>query len=616
MKKYILILVSAALLCTSCDSMLDKIPLSSMSPENYFLTETDLQMFSNSFYSSLLDVDYAEHVSDQYIGYTVPDYIRGGSARVVPNSGGGWSWTVIRKINTMLAYIDNCDDEAVVKKYTGICKFFRAYRYFFSLYRFGDVPWLDHEVGSTETDVLMAPRDSREYVITKMLEDIDEAIESLPAEVSTFRVNKWAALMLKSQVCLFEGTFRKYHPTPIPFEDSYQYTDEKGAVVTHDYKYYLDLAADAAKQVIDSKKYTLYSTGKPDRDYRDLFAAQDANAGEYILAIHFSFADGIRNNTCAYALLNTQGKVGMTKKCVDAYLCADGSRFTDKPGWETMAWKDEMSGRDPRLSQTVRCPGYVRLGETVVSTPDFAACATGYQIVKYVMEAGSNQGNCDRVAMSSNDLPVYRYALAHLNYAEAKAEAGTLTQSDLDFSVNLLRKRAGMPEMSLSEANSNPDPYLTNPQYGYTNPILLSDPNKGVILEVRRERMVEMAQEGEDRYLGLMRWAEGKCLEQNFHGIYFDSIGDIDIDGDGTVEYCFYKGSKPSSTAKVFLKVGADLVLSGDSKGYVDPVSQSSLVTSRTFDENRDYLYPIPINERSLNPNLKQNPGWNDGLDF
>ena len=35
-----------------------------------------------------------------------------------------------------------------------------------------------------------------------------------------------------------------------------------------------------------------------------------------------------------------------------------------------------------------------------------------------------------------------------------------------------------------------------------------------------------------------------------------------------------------------------------------------------TLKEARDYYYPITIDERSLNPNLTQNPGWNDGLDF
>lgn len=614
MKKYIVLLAIAAVLATSCDDdFLTRVPESKMAPENYFQTATDLQMFSNSFYNNLLDKDYEEHKSDQYIGYTVPDLLHGGSYRTVPNSGGGWTWTDLRKLNTMLAYIDNCKDEAAVKQYTGVCLFFRTFIYFERLRKFGDLPWIDHEVGSTETEVLMAPRDSRETILGHMIEDIDKAIEYLPADVSTFRVNKWSALALKSEVCLFEGTFRKYHKDPAPFATSYTAADGS----THDYKYYLDLAADAAKQVIDGGKYKLYSTGKPDQDYRDLFAAENATASEYILAIHFSYADGIKNNTCAYALLNTQGRAGATKKIVDSYLCKDGSRFTDKPGWETMQWKDEMSNRDPRLAQTVRCPGYIRIGEKIVSTPDFGASVTGYQIVKFVMEAGSNSGMCDRVDMSSNDLPVYRYGQVLLNYAEAKAEAGTLTQSDVDISIKLLRDRAGMPNLDIAAAKAKPDPYLTNPLYGYTNPILLADPNLGVILEVRRERAVEMAQEGEDRYFSLIRWKEGKCIEQNFYGMYFPAPGDYDLDGDGKVDICLYEGKvKPSTSAAVAYSIGTDIILSDGNKGYVDPVSQKSSVYARSFDENRDYFYPIPINERSLNPNLKQNPGWNDGLDF
>jgi hypothetical protein len=194
-----------------------------------------------------------------------------------------------------------------------------------------------------------------------------------------------------------------------------------------------------------------------------------------------------------------------------------------------------------------------------------------------------------------------------LNYAEAKAELGTLTQEDLDKSLNLLRDRVAMPHLDMASANANPDPYLSSAEYGYRN---VTGPNKGVILEIRRERTIELAQEGDKRYFDLMRWKEGKCIEQGMYGMYFPGPGEYDLDGDGTAEYCLYSGAKPSTSAKYVLKIGEDIVLSPE--GLVDPITGITHV----FDENRDYLYPVPINERSLNPKLTQNPGWKDGLDF
>lgn len=610
--KFYMMVAGMALLTTSCDDALDKLPKSQVTPENSFQTETDLQLFTNTFYNNLLDKNMYEHKSDQYIGYVVPDLLRG-DQRIVPSTGGGWTWTDLRKLHTGLAHFHQCSDKAAVAQYTGLCKFFRAYIYFERLRKFGDLPWIDHELGSDDP-ALYAPRVSREIIMSHMIEDIDEAIEKLPSKVSTYRVNKWTALALKSQICLFEGTFRKYHTEPAPFPTSYQ--DAEGNT-PHDYKYYLELAVDASQQVIDGAKYKIYSTGKPDQDYRDLFAAEDANVGEYILALKFDYAESIRNNTCAYALLQTQGRVGMTKKMVDSYLMKDGKRFTDIPGWETLQFKDEMKDRDPRLGQTVRTPGYIRLGETTTQVPSFGSAVTGYQICKFVMAANSNSGQCDRVDMSSNDLPIYRYAEVLLNYAEAKAELGTLTQSDVDKSIKLLRDRAGMPNLDVAAANAAPDPYLLSSQYGYTNSILAQDPNVGVILEVRRERAIELAQEGEDRYWSLIRWKEGKCIEQNFYGMYFPGPGDYDIDGDGKLDYCLYEGAvKPSTTATVTLQIGEDVILSDGNKGYVDPVCITSPGYTRVFNEERDYFYPIPITERSLNPNLKQNPGWVDGLKF
>lgn len=600
MKRNIIAIIALSLGLTSCDDLLNLSPMSDITQTDYFKTETDLQLFSNSFYNNLLDKSPYDDQSDLYIQQTLSDEMLGGTKRVVPASGGGWTWTDLRKMNTLLAYVDQCEDEDAVIKYTALTRFFRAYFYFEKVKRFGDVPWYDVELGSDD-EALYKPRDSREYVMTKMIEDIDYAINNLPdmneEKSSPFRVNKWAALALKAQFCLYEGTYRKYHQLNIE---------------GNTYTYYLDLAAKAAKDIIDNGPYKLYSTGNPNTDYMMLFASEDANTDEYILAIKFDYGLQIYHNATAHTLVPTQGRPGLTKKMVNTYLMKDGTAFTDKTGWQEMTFKEEMKDRDPRLSQSIRTPGYTRIGETTVLAPDFSVSVTGYQPIKFVQEPTASGGNVDRNDRSTCDLPVYRYAEVLLNYAEAKAELGTLTQDDIDISINEIRKRVGMPDLSMDNANANPDRYLSSEETGYSN---VTGDNKGVILEIRRERAIELSQEG-FRFDDLVRWKAGSCIDQELYGMYFPGPGNYDLTGDDVADVILYANgtSKPEAQAGVQVyEIGKDIMLTDDNEGYV---FYHKNISRTQFSQERDYLYPIPINERSLNPNLTQNPGWNDGLSF
>lgn len=602
MKKYIFTALVLTMGLTSCDGLLDLTPKSQISQTDYFKTESDLQLFSNTFYNNLLDKSPFDDQSDVYVQQNLSDEMLGGNNRTVPASGGGWTWTDLRKMNTLLEYIDQCSDEKAVVKYTALTRFFRAFFYFEKVKRFGDVPWYDVELGSAD-EALYKPRDSRELVMTKMLEDVDYAIDNLPDEKeetsSPFRVNRWAALALKAQFCLYEGTYRKYHELSLE---------------GHDYTYYLDQAAQAAQEIMEQGPYKLYSTGHPESDYLMLFAEEDANPDEYILAIKFDYSLAIHHNANGHTLVPTQGRPGLTRKMVNMYLMKDGSRFTDQPGWQEMTFLEETKNRDPRLAQSIRTPGYTRIGETTVLPPDLSVSVTGYQPIKFVQEPTASGGQVDRNDRNTNDLPVYRYAEVLLNYAEAKAELGTLTQEDLDISVNLLRDRAGMNDahLNMAAANANPDRYLSAKETGYPN---VSGSNKGVILEIRRERAVELNQEG-FRFDDLVRWKAGACIDQDIYGMYFAGAGEYDLSGDGNPDVILYnKGTaKPEAGSGVLVyEIGKDILLTGSNSGYV--YSHKNIVRNG-FNEERDYLYPIPINERSLNPSLTQNPGWSDGLGF
>lgn len=222
---------------------------------------------------------------------------------------------------------------------------------------------------------------------------------------------------------------------------------------------------------------------------------------------------------------------------------------------------------------------------------------TGYMPIKYYTSSLSDAQNSNE-----NDVIIYRYAEVLLNYAEAKAELGTLSQDDLDKTVKLIRERVGMPPLLLSQANADPDPYL---KAMYPD---VAGSNLGVILEIRRERRIEMAMEGL-RYDDIMRWKAGRLFVPQFMGVWFNGEGGCDLDGDGKNDVYLYTENKPPTPllrgAKP-LKIGLDIFLSEGNKGY--KVVNTDKVKS--WNEQRDYLAPIPLRSLVLNPKLEQNPGW------
>jgi len=585
MKKYIILIITAILGLSSC---LDKQPLSQMSPDTFFSNANELEAFSNTFYTMFPATSlYSENV-DNIIGLELTEEMKG--VRLVPATGGGWSWGSLRDVNTMLGHIDNCEDEEVRREFEAVGRFFRAYFYFEKVKAFGDVPWYDKELSSTDKD-LYKPRDSREYVMDKILDDINFAIDYLPETKSLYKISKWTALALKSRICLFEGTFRKYHNINVEGGNTWQW--------------YLEQCVKASDDFMSASGYGIYNVGGSSAAYRNLFLNVDSAESEVILARDYNKALGVFHNSNYYTLGQSYGRPGLTRKIVASYLMKDGTRFTDKPGWETMPFAQETRDRDPRLSQSIRTPGYTRHGKSEQLAPDFTSCVTGYQPTKYV--GGTDHDGYNK---SYLDLVIFRSAEVFLNFAEAKAELGILTQADLDRSVKKLRDRVGMPSLNMKNANSSPDDkFLGSSTYGYSN---VTGENRGVILEIRRERSIELLGEGH-RYYDMMRWREGKAFEQKLLGMYFPGVGEYDLDGNGTVDLCLFRGTKPATKAAVVLEINQDILLEDGNSGCVFPHKGNQ----GSWNEERDYLYPIPTDDRSLtNGALKQNPGWVDVLDF
>ena len=572
----ILFILLIAILFGCSDDLLNKEPLSDVTEDNFFTKASDLQLYTNGFYRMLpsISIYNGDNRAGNILETTLSEEMR--SARTIPTTGGGWDWGYLRDINYFLENYQKGDDAAAIAHYGGVARFFRAYFYFDKLKRFGAVPYYDYTIDPDDEESLQKPRDSRQFIVDKILEDLDIAIEDLNEEQQTYTVTKYTALALKSRVGLYEGTYEKYRGIS-------------------GYETYLQASIDASEELMNNSPYGVYTSGNPNTDYLNLFNEHDVNGAEVIMSREFTRDIDVTHNVNYYTTTSSYGRPGMPKDLVNTYLNADGTRFTDQPNYNQIFFTEEVANRDPRLSQTIRTPGYTRKGQTQELPPNLGATVTGYQIIKYVTEP-----QYDTNEQSITDLPIFRFGEILLNFAEAKAELGTATQADIDNSINLLRDRVAMPHLSITEVNNDPDPYMQD-QYPQVN-----GSNNGLILEIRRERRIELYMEN-FFWDDIVRWESGQFITRPLRGLYVPGPGEYDFEGDGDTDVVFYEGDAPGNQVEgiQYLRLGSDVYLSANN--LIDPQPNFN---NRSFDENRDYLYPIPRIELQLNPNLEQNPGW------
>ncbi len=590
MTRYNFLLLAGIMFFFSCKKSLEKYPLDSLTPTQAFATEQDLQLYVNSFYQMVPSAQAIYGESGSIQGYylhgnilsdiTVWDqknnYLSGG---FTSRDAQGWYWGDLRNINYFLAHYKEAPiEEAKKNNFAGIARFFRAWFYYDKVNMFGDVPWFGKVLSSADPDLYKA-RDPRTLVMDSVLADLDFAIANVTETKSSTSstISKWTALALKSRICLYEGTFRKYH-------------DELGLQGTADF--WLQEAADAALELMESGVYGLNDTNNPTKDYRNLFISQSPLTNEVILARIYN--DGMKVYHNATGFFSDYGKYqpSFVKRFINTYLNIDGSRFTDMPGYNTIEFQDEVMGRDARLAQTIRTPGFKR-GDGTLAPPYLAAAAvTGYQIMKFSLD----DPKLDLVGNSYNSIPVIRYAEVLLNYAEAKAELGTFTMDDWNKTIALLRDRAGIADVSMPQTL---DPYMVENFYPGINSI--------AIMEVRRERAIELAAEG-TRYTDLKRWKAGKLLEKEKDGIYVPQEGQLlDLNEDGRLDVAFVTTPPANPVAGVYyfrINNGIAALSEGD-KGRL-------LYHVNTVREYPDYKYygPLPYNELLMNTNLVQNPEW------
>jgi hypothetical protein len=427
-------------------------------------------------------------------------------------------------------------------------------------------------------------------VMDNVLADLDFAIQNIKTTSDGTRslVTKWVAYALKARVCLFEGTFRKY----------YTELGLGGSASS-----WLSEAEEASQKIISESGFSLYTGAGPDNSYRTLFSSNSPVPEEIIMS---SVMDaGLAKTHAAnwyYTSTTTGVRFNFIRTFINTYLNIDGTPFTNTPNYETMQFQDEVKGRDKRLQQTIRMGDYQRIsGGTLIPTPpNMDYSYTGYQPIKWSLD----DTNVDTRDLNTNSVSMFRYGEVLLNYAEAKAELGTLTDEDWALTIGALRARAGITG-GLMGKPTEIDPYLqTNYFPGISDPVLL---------EIRRERGIELCFEGL-RFYDIIRWAKGELLEMEWNGIYVPELDTpLDLNEDGDPDVVYFK-VEPASRISGVIYIDVSETVGGIPNAYKLKNDTSGEVTwlntvPRKW-ENKKYFYPIPEDDRLTNPELGQNPGW------
>ena len=572
MKKiyWLLVLLLSGALSSSCssDSVLDRLPEDAISEADFFQSQGDLELYLNSLYEEFpgwftdgaapsLDIGTDIVVqSQEWFGPSAVQRIDG--TLNIPASGGGWDFGNIRSVNFFLQNSDRVESGELLEQFIGEGHFFRAYFYFELFKNFGALPIVTEVPETDDTEILFGERQPRTVVANFILDELDLAISMMrfASELGPNRLNKDVALQFKARVALFEGTWEKYHQNT-PFAG-----DTDGEV-------FLQIAAEAANEVINNGNYAI-ATGNPETAYYDLSILEDFSGNPEVMLVR-TYDFGAFN--LGNSLWNQPNAHGMSRGMTQTYLASDGLPISVSPLFMGDATLAELeTNRDPRLAQSVMVPGEIDVisaagVETPFTVPFMTRCPTGLAIQKWrSRQLFANIGNT-----RTRDIGyiIFRYAEALLIYAEAKAELETITQADVDMTINQLRNRVGMPGLNMNAITPDPD----WPDYG----TMISD----VLQEIRRERVIELYGEG-NRLEDLTRWRA----------------------------HTIFVGTRPRGTTYTADIEALFPNLFTDEDGFLDPYRDFLSGSGFGFNENRDYLLPLPINELTLNPSLEQNPGW------
>lgn len=566
MKKTVLYALAASVMVlASCNDMLDKSPRSEFSNNPTFWSNANsVESYSNALYENYSGYGqggsggwfYFKSLSDDQANPNFDNW----TFTSVPNTSSYWSspFEEIRRCNYLIEgmAISSLAD-GVKKNYEAVARLNRAWQYFQLVREYGDVQWYEKVVlDPNNEEEVNQPRTDRDVVMDNIVADLDFAIENLTTVKAGNAWSKHMALAMKSDVCLFEGTYCKYRTQ----EDNGKPADAARA------QKYLQLAV-AASQELMNAGYALSA------NYGDVYNSLNLNGNPEVIFWRNYHKDVLGHSTVDYTTGSTAQR-GITKDAVDAFLFRDGKPLAttsldtddkaelDKTGHYSI--KKMLANRDKRLSVIIDSIVCFK-GHGWPRDPQLAemTSSTAYTIAKYDNALmGTDNPTLYRNGIGSGytDAPIFWISVVYLNYAEAKAELGTLTQEDLNNTVNKLLARGEVPALTLTPAA---DPANN---HGVSN----------LLWEIRRCRRCELMTDNWYRYWDLVRWHQLDKLDSN----KYPNIN---------------RGANLSNVPN------CEVALDG---GYVIATS-----ATRTFDK-KHYFWPIPQQQITLGNKTTQNDGW------
>lgn len=602
MNKYILCAsVSLCLSMSSClnDEFLEVYPKGQQTEGSVFTTNDNFKTYAWGLYNVFFGYTYNTGQTDEIFrgDFESDNMIKGlagyegqwayRKAKATDESK-DWDYDYIRRVNLMLDNIDKSQmNETEKEHWRSVGLFFRSYKYFQMLSKFGGIPWVEHAL-TEESPELYGKRDTRDLVASNILSNLKYAEEHIGSNIlvdGKNTINVYVVKALISRFALFEGTWRKYHGMP-------------------DAETYLKECARASRDVIEE-----YPDVHP--RYDELFNSETLEGMTGVL-LYKAYETGQLMHGLTRMVRTGESSIEATKDAVDSYLCKDGrpiSTTTSNYGGDKNIY-GQFRDRDYRLYLTI-CPPYMVKKDKGPSTPewqytdkaedrefiDLMAMISGetyHRLPSSNFKGFTVQGqphfknmnwgqgwnasqmgfwvwkyyNTHTVATNANgvnttDAPLFRVGEVMVNYAEAMCELGNLDQSAADRSINKLRSRAGIAKMIVDDIDDNFD--------------AARDPSVPALLwEVRRERRVELMGEG-FRLDDLRRWKKGEYVNKQALGVYVTEAS--------------------AKKLKVTGGIGAD-------DGYV------YFYDAPLGWQEHYYLYPLPLKQLALNANLEQNPVW------
>ncbi len=593
-------LIIAAAGMTSCDDFLDdnRFPLDaqSNSPE-YWNNAVNVEGQCNAFYNNYLGYGnsggyglfYFKTLTDDQAGGSFTNWTNTN----VPASSSSWS-APFKEIRRASYIINNVRKSSLTDadkiKYEAIARLNRAHQYFDLVKKYGDVQWISEVVDPADESVVYAGRTDRDIVMDSVLADLNYACANLP-KGSKITWCKDMANAMKSDICLWEGTFCKYRTQ----------ADNGKAPNTERANKFLQECVTASQNVMNAG-YALNAT------YGTVYNSTNLTGNSEVIFFKAYKEAVLLHSLIAYTASSTQLN-GITKDAFDAYLFTDGKpkatttlNTSDeaeitfagvdaegKPKKADMTIEPLLAVRDARLAIITDPCIYFQGQSWVRSGSNEMTSATGYGVAKFDNVSLPILDRTQTVRNYTN-APIFWLPVVLCNYAEAKAELGTITDDDIEATINKLYARAGLPATTKAGLEGINDP---------ANNMGVSS----LLWEVRRCRRCELITDNDFRYWDLIRWHQLDKLDstKNPNILLGANIKQYTayVEAYNAAVSAYNAGKAEDEQLE---KLEMEVPQIGD---YIDATKG----LTRVYDK-KHYLYPIPTNQLTLNPQLTQNPGW------